>query len=83
MEHVYEEHASLVDDCFAIGKSSLLDVLSGRTKGWTGEVLINGQTFSNKMIRHLCSYVQQDDALYPTLTVRENITYSARLRYGK
>ncbi|XP_036310626.2 broad substrate specificity ATP-binding cassette transporter ABCG2 [Pipistrellus kuhlii] len=63
------------------GKSSLLDVLAARKdpKGLSGDVLINGapQTANFK-----CNsgYVVQDDVVMGTLTVRENLQFSAALR---
>ncbi|EGC32249.1 ABC transporter G family protein [Dictyostelium purpureum] len=63
------------------GKSTLLDVLANRkTGGHTkGEILINGQK-RDKYFTRLNGYVEQLDVLPPTQTVREAITFSAKLR---
>ncbi|KAL1768268.1 hypothetical protein HispidOSU_029025 [Sigmodon hispidus] len=63
------------------GKSSLLDVLAARKdpRGLSGDVLING---SPQPADFKCSsgYVVQDDVVMGTLTVRENLQFSAALR---
>nr|XP_004665476.2 broad substrate specificity ATP-binding cassette transporter ABCG2 isoform X2 [Jaculus jaculus] len=63
------------------GKSSLLDVLAARKDphGLSGDVLING---SPQPANFKCSsgYVVQDDVVMGTLTVRENLQFSAALR---
>lgn len=47
----------------------------------SGKMLFNGATPSDKVVRSLCSYVtQDDDALHPSLTVRETLHYAAGLR---
>lgn len=47
----------------------------------SGKMLFNGAAPSDKVVRSLCSYVtQDDDALYPSLTVRETLHYAAALR---
>ena len=47
----------------------------------SGTMTINGAVPSGKVIRSLCSYVpQDDDALLPYLTVRENLRFAAGLR---
>nr|XP_010933304.1 ABC transporter G family member 11 [Elaeis guineensis] len=63
------------------GKSTLLDALSGRlaTNAFlSGTILLNGR--KKNMSFGTAAYVTQDDTLIGTLTVRETISYSARLR---
>eukprot|EP01018_Ginkgo_biloba_P024234 Gb_41809 [translate_table: standard] len=63
------------------GKSTLLDSLSGRlaTNAFqSGAVLLNGR--KRKLSFGTAAYVTQEDNLIGTLTVRETISYSARLR---
>jgi ABC-type multidrug transport system ATPase subunit len=52
------------------GKSSLLDLLAGRVRTGkrSGEVMINGQKEGFKL-KHIASYVMQDDVLHAALTV--------------
>ncbi|XP_044537448.1 broad substrate specificity ATP-binding cassette transporter ABCG2 [Gracilinanus agilis] len=63
------------------GKSSLLDVLAARKdpRGLSGHVLING---APQPANFKCNsgYVVQDDVVMGTLTVRENLQFSAALR---
>ena len=67
------------------GKTTLLNFLSGReiSKNLvkTGEILINGQ--NKDPIRNfsaLAAYVQQDDILFQTMTVRECLEFAAKLK---
>ncbi|KAH7277482.1 hypothetical protein KP509_39G053900 [Ceratopteris richardii] len=63
------------------GKSTLLDALAGRLATntmQTGIVMLNGR--KRKLCYGAAAYVTQDDNLIGTLTVRETITYSAKLR---
>ncbi|KAK8964975.1 ABC transporter G family member 11 [Platanthera guangdongensis] len=63
------------------GKSTLLDALSNRLASnafLSGVVLLNGR--KTKLSFGGAAYVTQDDNLIGTLTVRETIMYSARLR---
>ncbi|GAB4850452.1 ABC transporter G member 11 [Ancistrocladus abbreviatus] len=63
------------------GKSTLLDALSSRLAAnafVSGTVLLNGR--KTKLSFGTAAYVTQDDNLIGTLTVRETISYSARLR---
>uniref|UniRef100_A0A7N6A7I4 ABC transporter domain-containing protein n=1 Tax=Anabas testudineus TaxID=64144 RepID=A0A7N6A7I4_ANATE len=64
-----------------IGKSSFLDVLAARKDpaGLTGEVLIDGAP-QPPNFKCLSGYVVQDDVVMGTLTVRENLSFSAALR---
>ncbi|KAI4319268.1 hypothetical protein MLD38_032890 [Melastoma candidum] len=63
------------------GKSTLLDSLSGRLAAnafVSGDIMLNGH--KTKLSFGAAAYVTQDDNLIGTLTVRETISYSARLR---
>ncbi|KAG7393095.1 ABC transporter G member 24 [Phytophthora pseudosyringae] len=64
------------------GKTTLLNALAAVENGhsqFAGELLLDGKRLS-KGYRRIAAYVQQDDSLYSTLTVRECISYSAQLR---
>lgn len=66
-----------------VGKTTLLNVLSGITKPQSGEVLINGfNLYSDKEKDHLkgvIGFVPQDDLLIEELTVYQNLCYSAKM----
>ncbi|KAK3012503.1 hypothetical protein RJ639_007989 [Escallonia herrerae] len=64
------------------GKTTLLEILAGKipTERVSGHVLVNDCTMDAKRFRRLSGYVTQDDALFPSLTVEETLTYSALLR---
>ncbi|KAL3996741.1 macrophage-stimulating 1 receptor [Sarotherodon galilaeus] len=64
------------------GKTSLLDVLAGRKNPAglrQGNVLVNGKAVTSDL-RLSSAYVVQDDILMGTLSVRENLLFSANLR---
>lgn len=63
------------------GKSSFLDVLAARKdpSGLSGEVLIDGAP-QPPNFKCLSGYVVQEDVVMGTLTVRENLRFSAMLR---
>lgn len=46
--------------CSGAGKSSLVDVLSGRIS-YSGEYTINGENVTAERIREKSAYVQQED----------------------
>lgn len=70
------------------GKSTLLNLMARRLHSSistryrsSGKMLFNGALPSDAVIRSLCSYVtQDDDALLPSLTVRETLQFAAALR---
>uniref|UniRef100_S4RLX7 ATP-binding cassette, sub-family G (WHITE), member 2b n=1 Tax=Petromyzon marinus TaxID=7757 RepID=S4RLX7_PETMA len=67
------------------GKTSLLDVLAGRKdpKGLKGgTVLLDGHPMDSGF-RLISGYVVQDDVIMGTLSVRENIEFSANLRLAQ
>ncbi|KAI4249860.1 MAG: hypothetical protein LQ352_005525, partial [Teloschistes flavicans] len=70
------------------GKTSLLNVMADRlqdsistTYKRSGIMMFNNAIPSADVVRSICSYVcQDDDALLPCLTVRENLRFAAALR---
>ncbi|CAI8000347.1 Broad substrate specificity ATP-binding cassette transporter ABCG2 [Geodia barretti] len=63
------------------GKTTLLDLLADRKDktGRSGKVLINGQK-RQANYKTMVGYVVQDDVVMGTLSVRENLEFSAALR---
>ncbi|GAB1608806.1 protein white-like [Argonauta hians] len=67
------------------GKSTLMNVLAGRCGNSvevSGEVTINGCKI-DELLGDISAYVQQEDALIPSLTVREQLNFRALLRMDK
>ena len=67
------------------GKSSLLNVLAGRSASAPGIIVDGSVTVANQIIhpvnfRQHIAYVMQDDSLMPTATPREALEFSAHLR---
>jgi len=65
------------------GKTSLMNVLSGRAVYQDGSITINGKILDKTGMKKLMSkvaYVKQQDIFFETLTVKEQLTYTARLR---
>ncbi|KAI4141211.1 MAG: hypothetical protein L6R39_005470, partial [Caloplaca ligustica] len=70
------------------GKTSLLNLMADRlhnsfstTYKTKGDIRFNNSVPSAAVVRSVCSYVcQDDDALLPCLTVRENLRFAAGLR---
>jgi ABC-type multidrug transport system ATPase subunit len=65
------------------GKTTLLNVLANRRAAsgavMRGTISINGVEVSAKTLRGVSSYVEQEDALIGSLTVRETLDFAARL----
>ncbi|KAL6691396.1 P-loop containing nucleoside triphosphate hydrolase protein [Trichoderma pleuroticola] len=65
------------------GKTTLINALAHRAAAanadTTGNILVNGRKISLQQIRHLSSYVEQEDALIGSLTVQETMVFAARL----
>jgi ABC-type multidrug transport system ATPase subunit len=65
------------------GKTSLMNVLSGRAAYQEGTVSVNGKVLSKSGMKRLMkkiAYVKQADIFFGHLTVRDQFTYTARLR---
>jgi len=66
------------------GKTSLMNVLSGRAAYQEGTITINGKVLSKAGMKKLMfrvAYVKQQDIFFETLTVRDQLTYTAQLRF--
>ncbi|KAB8264376.1 P-loop containing nucleoside triphosphate hydrolase protein [Aspergillus pseudonomiae] len=65
------------------GKTTLLNVLARRTASAgaknTGECYVNGAKLDNGTFNRITSYVEQEDALIGSLTVRETLKFAADL----
>ncbi|XVE60165.1 hypothetical protein DITRI_Ditri05aG0106000 [Diplodiscus trichospermus] len=64
------------------GKTTLLNLLSGRAKFDSGTITYNDQPYS-KSLKWRIGFVLQDDVAFPHLTVKETLTYAALLRLPK
>uniref|UniRef100_A0A8C3SKT2 ATP-binding cassette sub-family G member 8 n=1 Tax=Chelydra serpentina TaxID=8475 RepID=A0A8C3SKT2_CHESE len=70
----------------ACGKTSLLDVItcrdqSGKIK--SGQIIINGKPSTHQLVKKCVAHVRQDDRLLPSLTVKETLSFVAKLRLPK
>lgn len=65
------------------GKTTLLNALAHRAVNGqlTGSTFVNGAEPSSQTFRNLSCYVEQDDALIGALTVRETLSFAARLAH--
>eukprot|EP00039_Didymoeca_costata_P004517 m.73843 g.73843 ORF g.73843 m.73843 type:complete len:675 (+) comp12436_c0_seq4:156-2180(+) len=69
------------------GKTTMLTVLANRLEsganiGRSSKIRYGGYKFS-KALKRLVGFVEQDDVVIPNLTVRQSLTFTARLRLGK
>ena len=67
---------------FAVGKSTLLDVIAGYKTGGhiSGSVNVNGMPKTPETWRSIAGYCEQVDAHNPAMTVRESLVFAARMR---
>ena len=67
-----------------VGKSTLLNLLNGKTKPDAGAIYINGYNLHTdaEKLEGLIGFVPQDDLLIEELTVYQNLYYNARLSFG-
>jgi ABC-type multidrug transport system ATPase subunit len=64
------------------GKTTLLNVLASRSQGAASvdaKVLVNGAVPSRTAFRQMSRFVEQEDALIGSLTVRETLYFASRL----
>lgn len=64
------------------GKTSCLDILAQKKKRGvvSGSIFVNGVRLSGEQLKSVSGFVDQEDTLLGTLTVRETLMYSAMLR---
>ncbi|CAM6030712.1 unnamed protein product [Sphagnum balticum] len=62
------------------GKSTLIDALAQRIESLEGRITLNSTHVSNRLFRSISAYVMQDDLLFPMLTVKETLMFSALFR---
>ncbi|KAJ2806959.1 hypothetical protein H4R21_000663 [Coemansia helicoidea] len=64
------------------GKTTLLNILAGRIEGGvlSGQVTFRGRRRVPGVFKRRVAYVEQEDMMYPMLTVEETIMFAARLR---
>jgi ABC-type multidrug transport system ATPase subunit len=67
-----------------VGKTTLLNLLHGKTKPTSGNLYINGYDINSdaEELNGLIGYVPQDDMLIEELTVYQNLYFNARLCFG-
>lgn len=61
------------------GKSTLMRAICGRLALKSGKILINGRPPKSRDARRQLGFVPQDIALYPHLTVEENLSFFGRM----
>ncbi len=62
------------------GKTTFLNVLSGKVEKTNGTLLINGKSEEMHVYRKLVGFVPQEDVMLRMLTVKEILTFQAHLR---
>lgn len=64
------------------GKSTLMGALTAMNPATSGKIMVNGRDLYREYnsFRSMIGYVPQDDIVHMELTVKEVLTYSARLR---
>jgi len=67
-----------------VGKTTMLNLLHGKTKPTSGNILINGYDIHDdaENLTGLIGFVPQDDMLIEELTAFQNLYYNARLCFG-
>jgi ABC-type multidrug transport system ATPase subunit len=67
-----------------VGKTTMLNLLHGKTKPVSGNLFINGFNLhsESESLKGLIGYVPQDDLLIEELTVYQNMYFNARLCFG-
>lgn len=62
------------------GKTSLLSLLSGQSERSAGRISLNGFTVQSSRLARCSKVVFQDECLFATMTVKEHLTFAAKMR---
>ncbi|MBQ9015852.1 MAG: FHA domain-containing protein [Firmicutes bacterium] len=67
------------------GKSTIMNVLNGFDRSYTGEVFFNNINLKRNFqyLKSIIGYVPQEDIIYENLTLRKMLQYTAQLRMPK
>ncbi|KAJ2393773.1 hypothetical protein GGI05_002334, partial [Coemansia sp. RSA 2603] len=80
--NVYSGELVAIMGSSGAGKTTLLNVLAGRVQGGRvyGDIMFNGAKRDPHNFKRMLAFVEQDDLMFPQLTVAETLTTSAELR---
>jgi len=82
--HVDEKEMVSIIGPNGSGKSTLMKTIFGLLRAWEGEVDFKGRKITgvkpNKIVREGLCYVPQEENIFPTLTVAENLDMGAFIR---
>jgi len=65
------------------GKTTLLNVLSQRVRLNSGSIYLNDELITKRHLRTRIGYVLQQDVFFPSLTLKQTLTYIALLRLSE
>ncbi|KAJ1720719.1 hypothetical protein LPJ53_004679 [Coemansia erecta] len=80
--NVYNGELVAIMGSSGAGKTTLLNVLAGRVQGGRvyGDIKFHGAKRNPHNFKRMLAFVEQDDLMFPQLTVGETLTVSAELR---
>ena len=82
--HLAEKELRVIIGPNGAGKSTFMDILCGRTKPATGEILFNGQSLKGRSEVEIAELgigrKFQQPSVFPSLTVAENMLLAARMK---
>ncbi|KAJ2797706.1 hypothetical protein H4R20_005089 [Coemansia guatemalensis] len=79
---IYQGELVAIMGASGAGKTTLLSILSGRVRGGRleGSIEFQGAKRNPHTFKRMLAYVEQEDLMYPALTVEETLMASAQLR---
>jgi ABC-type multidrug transport system ATPase subunit len=85
--HIEAGHILAIMGPSGCGKTTMLNALAHRLASTKmevqGNILVNGEATTADRLSHVARYVEQEDALIGSLTVKESIQFGARLALSK
>ncbi|KAJ3321188.1 hypothetical protein HDV06_004531 [Boothiomyces sp. JEL0866] len=61
-------------------ETTFLSVLSGKVKRTAGKLFVSGKEMEMQKFKNFIGFVPQEDVMHRDMTVRENISYSAKIK---